>query len=92
MIVIRVEMHPGGNPKQKYELGCMTLSNLAETTASNPNRGDYAVKVFRKPKRGTFTDGFFMKPALKEGTVLDHPRNSQRIWKLVEKACRAVYP
>ena len=90
MIVIRIEMWPHGREEGKYELALMTLGNRIMRTITNARRGDYDVKLFRRPKKGKFTDPHKAKP-LREGVVEDWPRESYHVAKLVKKAVEALW-
>lgn len=53
----------------------MTITNRGDS--NDPKRGNYTVKVMR---RGTD------QTVQKVGEVLNHPRKSYSIWKLVQRA------
>ena len=77
MIVVKVELWPLGDESRKKEIGRMLISNDVATTAQDPNRGSYNVRVMR---RGT-TD-----KVQKTAKVEDYPRKSYPIWELVRRA------
>lgn len=83
MIVVKIELWPGGheNHPRKQELGRLHITNLG----NHPNarrRGNYGIRVMR---RGS------TNKVLKEGEVLDYPRESYTIWELVKRALNNVY-
>lgn len=82
MIVVKVELWPGGREERKREIGRMTLANDCRTTITDPNRGSYNVKLMR---RGT-TD-----KVQKTTRVEDYPRKSYPVWELVRRALDRLY-
>lgn len=76
MIVVKIELHSAITGKIT-SLGQMQISNTGHLTKKNPNRGDYAVELFRK---GSTTK------VQRKGLVQDYPRNSYTVWELVRRA------
>lgn len=79
MIVVKIEMWPGGIQQRAYDIGRMTIANVG--VAQGGKRGDYMVKLFR---RGTTVK------VQKRAEVKDYPRLSYPIWKLVQRALTAL--
>ncbi len=79
MIVIRIELWPWGFESRKRELGRMLIDNVGGTN----KRGDYRVRVLRK---GSETK------VLREGEVMNYPRLSYNIWRLVCRALKGTFP
>ena len=80
MIVVRVELWPGGDRRRSRELGRMTLANRADHPA-HPKRGNYHVKLMR---RGT------ENRVQRTASVEDYPRESYPVWELVQRALVAL--
>ena len=87
MIKITVDMWPGGSSRDKYELFSMTLSNMG----GDDNKGDYLVRLFRRPIKGTQTNVRREAPH-RTGEVIGHPRKRVHVAYLIAKAIRSVYP
>ena len=79
MIVVKVELWPGGDRKRAREIGRMTITN--DGTSHSPRRGDYGVKLMRKGTTNRIQ---------RQGDVKGHARQSYSVWVLVKKALDAV--
>lgn len=79
MIVVKVELHSARTGKVT-ELGMMTLSNQGGKL--DDKRGDYTVEVLRKGAAHI----------QRTGEVLNFPRKSYSIWRLVCRAIKSVFP
>lgn len=89
MIVIKLEMWPGGDESEMYPLGRAYIDNISPDY-SDPRRGDYRVRICRKGhynymsvSRGKY---------LRRGEVHDYPRLSYSVWRLIIRALRAAFP
>jgi len=93
MIVVKVEMWPGGSEKGKYELCTMTMTNTpkpGETRSADPAVGDYEIKLFRRPNvHGHSADIRKWKP-IRFGTVKRHRRRDYHVMVLVRKALTSL--
>ena len=95
MLVISIDLHPavtGGPPKR---IGQMVIANTG--TSRNPKRGDYSVRVFKRGKtlEGNVAAGripLHPQSVLRRGKVLDYPRLSYNVWRLVLRALRSAIP
>ncbi len=79
MIVIRVELWPGGWPSKARELMRMHITN--DATGSD-KRGNYRVELFRRGRQGV----------LRMGRVEDFPRRSYHIGRLLLRALATCFP
>jgi hypothetical protein len=90
VIVVTIEMWPGGDKSRKHELGRTYVFNDAAGTAS---RGNYEVRVCRKgsfdadPREIVEGTGFTRK-----GRVDNWPRKSYNIWRLVLRCLQSAFP
>jgi len=83
VIVVRIELWPGGSERRKREIGRMTLANQGfGVHPDHPRRGNYDVSLMR---RGT-TDR-----VQRECEVLDYPRESYPVWELVRRALETLF-
>jgi hypothetical protein len=80
MIVIKVELWPRGYESRKREIARMHVTNKGTGTAT---RGDYKIQVMRKGSDDKVQ---------REGEVLNYPRQSYSVWKLIQKALTTVFP
>lgn len=80
MVVVKIELWPGGCEHLARELGRMTLTNTGEHPG-HPRRGDYVARLMRKGAP---------KTVLRTAEVLDYPRLSYPIWKLLRRALEAL--
>jgi hypothetical protein len=81
MIVVKVELHSAITGKVT-ELARMIVHNIGGTR----NSGDYEVEILR----GRSAKDLDKRIAQRKARVLGHPRLSQHVWHLVEKALRAA--
>lgn len=81
MIVVRVELWPGGMSSNKRELARMHIANGCKTTIQNPNRGDYSGHTFVGRDSAALDRG----QVSKEGQVLNYPRKQLHVWNLVAR-------
>ena len=79
MIVVRVELHSAITGKIT-EIGRMDIYN--DGTSHSAAQGNYVSRLYRRTK--TFSK------VLRTGKILNHPRLSQSVWKLVAKALTSV--
>jgi len=79
MIVVKVEIWPGGVERYAKEIGRLLIHNTCY--ARDAKRGDYGVRLLR---RGS------LKVVRKTAEVLDHPRLTAEVWNLIRKALEAL--
>lgn len=78
MVVVTVELWPGGDPTRKRHLGTAWIANDG---TGDRRTGNYWVKLFSRGKR----------PRLwKEGIVRGFPRKDLLAWDLVYRALRNI--
>lgn len=88
MITVKIELWPHGDESKSREIGRMYIANVTNPQEKDvENIGDYAVAVCR---RGT-TDLTKHAPA-RVGKVLDYPRLSYNVWRLISRAIRSAFP
>lgn len=75
MVVVKIELWPGGYESHKKEIGRMTLTNRGDS--DNPKRGNYDVRIMRRGSE---------KTVQREGEVLNYPRQAYSVWKLISRA------
>jgi len=85
MIVIKVELWPGGSEKNAQEIG---RTYIANDGSGDEDRGNYNGYVCRRgtkerPPNGTYT---------REGRVEDYPRKSYNVWRLVIRMLKKCFP
>lgn len=81
MLVIRIELWPGGSEKRKREIGLMEIVNRADHP-DRPKRGNYVVYLMRRGASRTVQ---------RRCTVEDYPRESYPVWELVRRALNTLY-
>jgi hypothetical protein len=79
MIVVRIELWKGGDKDRRETLGVMVLANDG---TGGDDCGNYDVAIARRNGPGTW----------RSGRVEGHPRQSQTVWRLVQKALNACLP
>lgn len=79
MIVVKIELWPGGNEKRCREIGRMHVTNRG--TSNTPTRGNYVIHLMRKGSK-TFVQRI--------GDVQDYPRLAYPVWKLIRRALEAL--
>lgn len=85
MIVIKVEMWPGGDESRAKEFARATITNQVKTTvASKGQLGDYAVRL----SGGIWGRPDCMKRTWKTGSVTGFDRIRRGIWDLLYLAMR----
>lgn len=80
MIVVRVELWPGGHEGLAREIGRMTLANQA-SHPDHPRRGNYRVNLMRRGSRSRVQ---------RTASVEDYPRESYPVCELVRRALDAL--
>ena len=80
MLVVKIEMWPGGRESKAFEIGRMLIHNTS-WTGKQARRGDYAIRLMRKGSP---------KAVSRTADVLDYPRLSYPVWKLVRRALEAL--
>jgi len=78
MLVVKVELWPGGCEERSREIGRMLIDNT--TYERDARRGDYRIRLMRKGAR----------TVQRSAKVLNYPRLSYPVWKLVRRALRAL--
>jgi hypothetical protein len=81
MLVVKVELWPGGDERRAEVIGRMTISNVG-THPDHPKRGNYVARLMRKGTERTVQ---------RAAEVLDYPRLHYPVWKLVKRALEALY-
>lgn len=90
MLVIKIEMWPGGSFSRRREIGRMYIANTGEGTL---DRGEYVAKVCRKGSHESDDPRHFEKgPFTRTGEVKDYPRKSYNVWRLVTRALKSCFP
>ena len=80
MVVIKVEMWPGGNESRKQEFARAEITNLASTTiATQGGKGDYHVRL----SGGIWGRTDVMHRTWKTGKVKGFDRVKRGIWDLL---------
>jgi len=108
MLVVKIEIWPGGLEVNRYEVGRMFVANITDDeTPENDayrsgSRGDYIACVNKKhnehPPLETYhphtIDERFRKGAkpTRIGFVRNYPRRSYVVWRLVMRCLRACFP
>lgn len=85
MLVVKIELHSAIDGTIK-EIGTMLIDNIGGTM----ERGDYRVRVGKKNHAGNILK-VWKKPG-RTAHVLDYPRLSYNVWRLVSRALRAAFP
>lgn len=97
MICLKIELISAVTNKIT-ELGRMYIANDGEKSLQNPSRGDYIVGVCRKNSTLPPCELFKRAPSpsqprsARSATVLDYPRSSYSVWRLISRAVSAVFP
>lgn len=86
MIVIKIELWPGGFEDKSEEIGRMYMSNDGTGDVS---RGNYDVEVCR---RGTTEKPSQGGVATRTGKVEGFPRKNYNVWRLVVRAILDCFP
>lgn len=88
MLVVKVELWSAVTGERE-ELSRMYIANKGDSGV--PKRGNYKVAVCRK---GVKTCPWYedAPAAVREGEVLDYPRLSYSVWRLVTKALKSCFP
>lgn len=100
MIVVKLEIWPGGNEERAKEIG---RTYIANDGSGSQDRGDYKVAVCR---RGTtqvpcelfdeadaqIAGGLGVPRATRAGTVKDYPRLAYNVWRLITRSLLAAFP
>ena len=79
MLVVKIELWPGGDKSRCREIGRMHIINQGGTASAQ--RGNYAIRLMRKGTEDTVQ---------KTAEVLDYPRLSYPVWVLVKRALEAL--
>ena len=82
MIVVKIELHSAITGKVS-EIGRMVVSNDGTGTKQKCN---YTARVCRKGSED------FLKNPTRSGKIVDYPRQSYTVWKLIHKALKSCYP
>ena len=86
MIVVKIELHSAITKKVTL-LGTAIISNM--DMSADGTRADYNVKVGRKDKLDF--QSIHQNP-LREGKVVDYPRLTYNVWRLVIRALKSAFP
>lgn len=77
MIVVKIEVWPGGDKARAYEMGRMEIANDATTTLFDQTKGNYDAVVTWPAPSGT--------PIRRTARVEDYPRQEFTVWELVRR-------
>lgn len=89
MIRVTVELVPHGDESRAMVLGKTIIHNVSRE-GRDATRGDYQVAVAHKSRMES-TRAILSNPA-RRGEVLDYPRLSYNVWRLVIRALRSAFP
>lgn len=87
MIVVKIEMWPGGNKLRCHEIGRMYIANDG---SGSGDRGNYDAVVCRRGTTENPMEGN-VKPT-RTGRVVDYPRTSYNVWRLISRCLRSAFP
>jgi len=97
MLVVKIEVWPGGIESRKREIGRTYIGNVGDS--SDPSRGDYEVAVCRRNveecpwPHGTDTDRKKKRPKpTRTGEVKNYPRLSYNVWRLILRSLLSCFP
>jgi len=102
MIRIKIDLISARGPEHSKNIGCMYLANKG--SSDDGKRGDYVVAVCKRGSElppielyaGTEVASRDCVKALKKATrvgeVLNYPRLSYNVWRLVSRALRSAFP
>lgn len=85
MLVIKIELHSAVTRKVTT-IGQMIIAN----TGGTKDRGEYTAKVAHKNDVNNLGANF--NRPLREGTVINYPRLSYNVWRLVVRALLSAFP
>lgn len=86
MIVVKIELH-SAITRKVTTIGQMIIHNVGGTS----DRGNYEVCVARKSENNFNLRKTFHNP-VRRGSVKNHPRKTQNVWRLVTKALLSAFP
>lgn len=88
MLIVKIELWPGGDGARARELGRMAIANVGGTETM----GDYTVHLGKGHDfaHGGFNGQVGLTEVQLEGDVYNHARLKASVWLLVAKALRAV--
>ena len=87
MLVVKIELWSAITGKRQ-EIGRMYIAN--DGSSGNPKKGNYNVKVARKNSKDY--KGWEKISHTREGKVLDYPRLSYNVWRLILRSLKACFP
>lgn len=88
MLIVTIELQSANTGKTSL-LGRMLIWNRGDQPKQS-KRGNYGVAVLRKGSE--IPMGNFVPIAVRRGEVLDYPRSSYNVWRLVLRALRSAFP
>lgn len=86
MIVVKIEMWPGGSEPKSFEIGRMYIYNVTHCAP----RSDYEGFVCRRGVFGPFIKA--MDKATRRLKVESYPRSSYNVWRLIARAILSAFP
>jgi hypothetical protein len=94
MIVVKIELWPGGDAARSREIGRTYINNVTGKDDLGGKRGDYDVRVMRKDCIQTRPRDMFLngKGILRTGHVSNYPRLTYNVWRLVIRALKSAFP
>ena len=87
MIVVKIELH-SAITKRVTLIGKMIICNRGDQP--DPKRGNYDVYVGNK--KHVDIDACIIKQPQRMGEVLDYPRLSYNVWRLIIRALKSAFP
>ena len=91
MVVVTVDMWPGGDQKKAYRLGRTYIYNIDRDGLMPPDRGNYRVIVAKKGCEDEVLYGA-ERNICRRGVVDNYPRLAYNMWRLVIRALKSAFP
>jgi len=91
MIVVRIELHSAITHRVTI-LGQMIIANRGDS--SDPKKGNYDVAIANKNHACSTAISVFRNKGFqsRQGEVLNYPRLSYNVWRLVCRALKSAFP
>jgi len=91
MIVVKLEMWPGGDGSRAREIG---RTYIYRNGGAFPSRGDYEIRVcrrghFRVKDAASFVSG---EGFTRTARIENFPRLSYNVWRLILRCLKAAFP
>lgn len=90
MLVVKLELWPGGDASRKREIGRTYINNVG----GSDKKGNYNVRVMKKGQEDTPTHEVFRNQTgiVRVGSVANYPRLSYNVWRLIIRALKSAFP